>query len=433
MLVKQGANSHQLVLHISHAQYDGISLPSILQDIKNAYQGSTLSNSSPFTNFIHSVRDQDCTSAETYWKTTLKGSRMTNILTHHKPPYENAVDRMISRVVSPTSLTSQGITFASTVKAAWALVLSQLSLTSDISFGQVVSGRNTSIVGIEEIVGPCMNILPVRVAIQPTWTNSDLVHFVQNQHLSSMQHESLGMRRIIEACTNWPKKTRFSSIHQHTNFGSQFFGEVLCASAGSEMTGFAPPHDAADVWIWTAPLPNNKFSVDFTFSDRVLSEEMAQMMLDMLCDNILEVSSNFETNVTILKRKTAVAMLPITYGDEGVRNKLFIEDSPQSAAAVADAEELAEKVWLEVFGEVPPPDVAFWDVRGDLMVAVQLAECYNRETGLKFSVETIIEHGSMRLQTMLLLEGVRGLESRVKYANENGVAKESGLAKEEGV
>ncbi|KAJ4356118.1 uncharacterized protein N0V89_004146 [Didymosphaeria variabile] len=383
ILVKQRDNSHCLVLRISHAQYDGISLPSILQDIKAAYEGSVLSNSKPYSSFIYNVRKQDPHQCETFWSAFLRDSHMTNILRHKKLPYKNPVNRMLSRAVTPSSLNIQGVTFATTVKAAWALVLSSLALTSDTVFGQVVSGRNGSLAGIQHVVGPCMNILPY-------------------QHLASMPYENYGMRQIIERCTSWPKATRFSSIHQHTNFGKQFFGEVLSASAGSEMTGYSPPHDVADVWIWTAPVSEGMFSVDLTFADSVLGDEIAQLMLDMLCNNIESISANQDAR--ILMPSGSATRIPIAYDEEKAKAKYFAEVEPQAALSITGAEKIVAHAWEKVFGAdaSEDQDLEWWDIRGDLMPAVHLAEIYSKATGASVSVESVIENGSRNEQIRLL-------------------------------
>lgn len=402
ILVKYNDSSHRLIFRLSHAQYDGISLPSILRDIKAAYEDTAMSNSKPYSAFIHSIRGQNAPQSESFWSALLKDSHMTQVLHHGNLAYKNPVNRMLSRTVTPTPLNAQGITFASIVKAAWALVLSSLALTPDTVFGQVVSGRNGSLPGIQDIVGPCMNILPVRVSLQPTWTNTDLLRFVQDQHLASMLHENYGMRKIIERCTSWPKSTRFSSIHQHTNFGKQFFGEVLSASGGSEMTGYSPPHDVADVWIWTAPVGGNTYTVDFTFADGIVEDKMAQMMLDMLCQNIEDISENYDTRITMPSGNAA--QLPILYDEQKAKTKYGPQMDPQATLTVSAAEEVVDRAWKEVFGAnaSADKDVDWWSLSGDLIVAVQLSKIYSREAGATVSVESVIESSSRHQQVRML-------------------------------
>jgi hypothetical protein len=248
-----------------------------------------------------------------------------------------------------------------------------------------------------------MNILPVRVPLQSTWTNADLARFVQDQHLASMPHENLGMQRIIENCTTWPKKTRFSSIYQHTNFGKQFFGEVLSASSGSEMTGYSPPHDVADVWIWTAPLDDGKFSVDFTFADGIVSDEVAQLMLDMLCQNIEDISNNQDSRVKV--PVMSAVSLPIVYDEEDDKYRHLEENSQQDQGILSStAADLIESAWKEVFGveEGADRDREWWEFRGDRMAAVHLAELYGNATGVKISVEKLIDHATKAEQLKML-------------------------------
>ena len=51
------------------------------------------------------------------------------------------------------------------LQAAWALVLKSLSRSSSVVFGAAISGRPAELAGIEGVVGPCVNNLPVRATI----------------------------------------------------------------------------------------------------------------------------------------------------------------------------------------------------------------------------------------------------------------------------
>ncbi|KAF2126670.1 hypothetical protein P153DRAFT_257687, partial [Dothidotthia symphoricarpi CBS 119687] len=51
------------------------------------------------------------------------------------------------------------------INVAWALVLSELTDNSDIVFGNVTTGRNGSMPGLHEVVGPCVNMVPLRLDV----------------------------------------------------------------------------------------------------------------------------------------------------------------------------------------------------------------------------------------------------------------------------
>ena len=80
----------------------------------------------------------------------------------------------------PLPTLSQGITLASAVKAAWALILSHVTSTTDIVFGKTVNGRSLPMPDIERILGPYVNYIPARPSqtreqqpSHPSWNRSN--------------------------------------------------------------------------------------------------------------------------------------------------------------------------------------------------------------------------------------------------------------------
>jgi non-ribosomal peptide synthetase component F len=61
-------------------------------------------------------------------------------------------------------LSNQGITPSTIFRGAWAYVLSLHSNVADIIFGAINSGREIPIDGINDMIGLCINTIPIRVA-----------------------------------------------------------------------------------------------------------------------------------------------------------------------------------------------------------------------------------------------------------------------------
>src|SRR5262249_4751626 len=51
------------------------------------------------------------------------------------------------------------------VQAAWAVVLAHHADADDVLFGAAVSGRPPELVGVDALVGPCVNNVPIRIRV----------------------------------------------------------------------------------------------------------------------------------------------------------------------------------------------------------------------------------------------------------------------------
>ncbi|RSL37998.1 hypothetical protein CEP53_015277, partial [Fusarium sp. AF-6] len=166
--------------------------------------------------------------------------------------------QVLKRVVSTPSLASSNITTATVVKAAWATVLAKVTGKTDIVFGHLISGRNVSSVpGIESIVGPCLNVVPVRVCHQPSWTVLHLLQHIQKQQVDNMPYESLGFREIIDKCTDWDDDgtNGFSTIVQHQSMPQT--GALEIGGNIYQVGAMASQEDAADFNVVTTPQSMN--------------------------------------------------------------------------------------------------------------------------------------------------------------------------------
>lgn len=104
----------------------------------------------------------------------------------------------------PTTPTD--ITMATVFKAAWALILARSTRQQDIVFGQVVNGRGVLLDGVEKVLGACVNIVPVRVIIQPQGSALALLRQVQDQHIRTLPFETANLEEIVRQSTPWAHK-----------------------------------------------------------------------------------------------------------------------------------------------------------------------------------------------------------------------------------
>jgi len=91
---------------------------------------------------------------------------------------------------------SYGLTLNTLVQGAWALLLSQYSGRRDLVFGATVSGRQSSLPGVEAMVGLFINTLPVRVQVSPDATLVSWLEKIQEQQVEMRQYEHTPLIKI---------------------------------------------------------------------------------------------------------------------------------------------------------------------------------------------------------------------------------------------
>ncbi|KAL3421676.1 hypothetical protein PVAG01_05832 [Phlyctema vagabunda] len=408
-VLKSKEKDYELFMRASHAQYDGISLPNIVQDLKAGYMGQNFSASFPFSKFVSgTLQTLDLEDAERFWRKELAESKMTQVVEHKSPLFGNPVNRSLKRVLSVDGAANPEATFATIIKASWSLVLAQLSGTSDVVFGQISTGRNAPISGINEVVGPCMNLIPVRVKVNAAKTCAELLQMIQKQHLNMSTYESLGFQRMIDNCTSWPKWTRFSSILQHTAFNVGMDSTDSWGDVTMKLGNFTPEHDVSDVWIWTGPVAGG-YSVEFTYSSNTMPESVARESLDMLCNNILALSAHPERLVDQLISQGTTYFPLASVAPEGSHS--LPEPVEPDTSKFHRAESIVRAAWENVFDDKHDlsssdftPATPYFELRGDLLVAAQLSRELNRLlSDSVLSPEDVIQNPTIKSQVTIIL------------------------------
>ncbi|KAJ5561980.1 hypothetical protein N7535_003557 [Penicillium sp. DV-2018c] len=224
-----------LIMRISHAQYDEICLPILLQQLSALYEGRSVPKILPFSTFVGHVMRSNLPVSIPYWRELLRGSSMTRI--QPDIPVVYAAHFAISKDVN-IATRPKDITVATIPTAAWALCLARRLSLDDVTFGEVVSGRNIGLTNADAIVGPAWQYVPVRVKFGKEWSAMDLLQFIQRQHLESAQFEGIGFREIVKNCTDWPDSVDWfdSVVHQDV----EHVEDLSFMSASSRMETIYP-------------------------------------------------------------------------------------------------------------------------------------------------------------------------------------------------
>jgi non-ribosomal peptide synthetase component F len=108
------------------------------------------------------------------------------------------------------------------VQSAYAVILSSYLGTSDICFGNVFSGRTKAVADIEEIAGPTLSTLPIRVALSGVSTPAELVQSINFTIRKHLAHDNLSLREIKAVAEVQDSRPLFDTLFvwQQTAFDS---------------------------------------------------------------------------------------------------------------------------------------------------------------------------------------------------------------------
>lgn len=290
----KSSERHRIFIRISHALYDGVCFPTILQSLKASFDGEPISPAPSFTTYIQKVLGTNKQGCYSYWRSLLKDSTPTNVVQRQRSSLQTFSTQVLRKAVSTSSLASVNITASTVIKAAWSTVLANVTGKTDVVFGNIISGRNGSnIPGIQSIVGPCLNVVPVRVRRQASWTILDLLQYIQDQQVDNMPYETLGFKEIINKCTDWDDDgvNGFSTVVQHQSMPRT---ESFAMGGNMYQVGvMGSQEDCADVSVVTTPLDTNSTEICLVYNGNgAISKELTDEMFESLCDRVSAFSQD---------------------------------------------------------------------------------------------------------------------------------------------
>ncbi|KAL2203682.1 peptide synthetase [Sarocladium strictum] len=184
------------ILTMHHALYDGWSMPLIVERVNKAYHSQTLSRPADFRHFIRYLSSLDRSASADYWRENLEGAYANQFPRLPKLGYQVKADSLLEEYVKVPGTLPDNTTVATLIRAAWALVAAQYVGSSDVVFGETLTGRNAPVIGAEEIEGPMITTVPFRVQIDRDSTVREYLQGVQAQTVAQIPHEHYGLQHI---------------------------------------------------------------------------------------------------------------------------------------------------------------------------------------------------------------------------------------------
>lgn len=153
----------KLVLTSHHAVSDYWTLRLIQQQVEAAYQGQLLGTLyfHPFIQYTWGIQG-----VEEFWATQLCGLDAKVFPELPASNYRPAATQSLQHEIEGLCVNKQTPhTLPTHIYLAWALLISHYTDSPDVVYGTTLSGRNTSVLIIENMVGQTITTLPLRVKL----------------------------------------------------------------------------------------------------------------------------------------------------------------------------------------------------------------------------------------------------------------------------
>jgi amino acid adenylation domain-containing protein len=192
----ENSDKGYLVTSMHHAVYDGWSMPLVVERINRVYNNMETTRAAEFKHFIRYLSTIDRSQSEAFWREQLQGANPIQFPPIPYKGYTMRADSLLEHYVQvPTSLHSQ-TTLATIIRGAWALLSSLYLGSSDVVFGETLTGRSVSVPGVEQIEGPMITTIPFRVRLDLEQTVAQYLHEIHGQTVRTIPHEHLGLQNI---------------------------------------------------------------------------------------------------------------------------------------------------------------------------------------------------------------------------------------------
>jgi amino acid adenylation domain-containing protein len=208
-VLKTGAGTAQVIWSFHHIIMDGWCLGILLREFFQIYQSLmqgkavNLLKTTPYSNYIAWLEQQDQEAARAYWKNYLAGYEQKAGLPKRNPRspeyFQKKIrfnlDEELTQKLEQTAIQHQ-VTVNTIFQSIWGVLLQKYNRTDDAVFGSVVSGRPPVVAGIEKMIGLFINTIPVRIKCDGNESFHRLMQQVQQAALEAEPYHYLPLAEI---------------------------------------------------------------------------------------------------------------------------------------------------------------------------------------------------------------------------------------------
>jgi amino acid adenylation domain-containing protein/non-ribosomal peptide synthase protein (TIGR01720 family) len=399
-IIQMRDDEWQMVWSTHHLLIDGWSWPVIFNELAQFYTGeNALPKPRPYRDYIAWTLGRSSDDAQHFWYEYLKDFTPQPLRIGQRPAVVPAsghasfgeetahLEENVTQALQNAARENQ-ITLNTVLQGAWTLVLGYYQGSMNPVFGAAYSGRPPEISGIEGMVGPCVNNLPVRATIAAEMPASVWLKQLQREQFNASQHQYNSIEQI-QGWSGIPWRHRlFDSLIVFQNYASGDATERLSESVTVEVAD-APESTNYPLTLTVVPGATLRLKMLYR-RDQFEPANIRRIQSDLIVV-LQEIAkapgAKLSEIIAHLAPPPAVAMVAVR-----LTTAVGGEATPRT-----DMERTVAGIWQELFDNPRVSlDANFFDLGGYSLLLVQAHRKLQQVLGRPLPIVTLLQHPTVR-------------------------------------
>ena len=412
-LIRTTEDTYHFIWSTHHLLIDGWSWSLIFKDLSAFYDASQrgqkdqLGDVCPYRNYIAWLQEKSESDSESFWRRQLEGvTAPTSLPISHRQPETISEPEVFGEEHAklPTSTTlmlqslsrTHQLTMNTVIQGIWALLLSRYSGVRDVLFGAAFSGRSPEVSGIETMVGPCVNNIPVRVRIRPEAQLLAWLKYLQKEQFCASEHQYSSLLQI-QGWSEIPWRLRlFESLLVFQNYvvddATHRLGSLV------EIRTVAVP-ETTNYPITVTVVPGAELLLRILYHREQFSSESIssvlrdlRVLLDTAAAHPTRSLSEIVSVLPTIPASDIISPVAPAFGGHGRLGSVNTDLAPRT-----DVEQIIAAIWRNLFQlEQVNVEDNFFDLGGHSLLLVQMHGKLQQALNRTLPIVTLFQYPTVR-------------------------------------
>jgi amino acid adenylation domain-containing protein/non-ribosomal peptide synthase protein (TIGR01720 family) len=357
-VLQLGDTTYQIVWSYHHILFDGWCLGTLYKEF-NAIYSAFLQNEKPqlptlplYSDYISWLEKQNIETAKNFWYDYLSGyEQLATLPKWHQSIVSEYLPKEITFTLEQTLkqfAAQQGVTLNTVIQTLWGLLLSRYNNVEDVVFGAIVSGRPSTLSGVEEMVGLFINAIPVRIQYQ---ADKPFLAVLQATQKASLESEPYHYCPLVEVQA---QSTMGRDLFDHVLVFENYPIDIAASQQSeSDATEDFAVHDRTHYDFDVTIVPGDPIEIKFSFNGNIyLEDQIARMVahFQTALKHVLQSPNQPVGSVQILPQAEQQQLIDTfnsttkNYPSHQTMHQLFqkqVEATPNRIAAVHGSQQIS--------------------------------------------------------------------------------------------